>query len=102
MRCTVAGLTPTLAAMVRTDQWVWPFGFSWVVSRTISATCSSVIVGLRPRPFLTLPHSVRPWSANWARQARTVIPVTSYRAAITEFATPSAAASSTRARVTSR
>ena len=61
-----------------------------------------MIDGLRPRPSLTFPQPVSPFSANAVRQARTVTAVTAYRAAITEFASPSAASNRTLARVTSR
>ena len=54
-RCTVAGLTPTRPAMVRTDQCVAPGGLVLVVSSTISAIVSSLIDGFRPRPFLIFP-----------------------------------------------
>ena len=53
----------------------------WVVSRTISAICSSVIAALRPRPLLTFPHSTSPLSTNLVRQARTVTAVTPIRQA---------------------
>src|SRR4051794_28292037 len=59
-RCTVAGLTPTRAAIVRTNQCVAPCGVVLVVSSTISAIVSSLIDGLRPRPFLDLPPAGEP------------------------------------------
>ena len=50
IRCTVAGLTPTRVDIVRHDQCMCPGGAVVVVNRTISATVSSLIEGLRPRP----------------------------------------------------
>src|SRR4051794_41502617 len=63
-RCTVAGLTPTRAAIVRHDQCVAPAEVVLVVSSTISAILSSPIDGLRPRPFLTSPQPPRPLVSN--------------------------------------
>src|SRR6187402_943266 len=60
IRCTVAGLTPTRLAIVRHDQWVAPGGVVVVVNLTISATVSSLIEGLRPRPALILSRPASP------------------------------------------
>src|ERR1700751_5184969 len=47
-RCTVAGETPALAAIVRHDQWVWPSGVEYLVRCTISSIFPGGIVALRP------------------------------------------------------
>ena len=64
IRCTVAGPTPTRAAIVRHDQCVAPGGVVVVVNRTICATVSSGIEGLRPRPSRIFPRPANPSTAN--------------------------------------
>src|ERR1700745_1469476 len=92
-RCTVAGETPALAAIVRHDQWVWPSGVEYLVRYTISAILSCGIVDLRQRPARTSPSFAKPSPANSTRHARTVAGFTPTCAAILTFATPSVASS---------
>ena len=49
-RCTVAGDTPTWAAIVRHDQCVCPAGVECRVSSTISSILACGMLDLRPRP----------------------------------------------------
>ena len=64
MRATVAELTPACLAIDRHDQCVWPSGLECSVNSTISATFSSLIDGLRPRPVATSPNPVNPSFSN--------------------------------------
>jgi hypothetical protein len=73
-----------------------------VVNFTIHATVPAGIVGLRPPPGATFPRPGRPPASTEARHERTVTGVTPLTRALTVFAAPSAAASSTLARCTSR
>ena len=61
-----------------------------------SLTFACGIDALRPRPLATLPHVDSPSDSKRARHARTETTVTPRSAAIHVFATPSAAASSSR------
>ena len=67
-----------------------------------SLTFACGIDALRPRPLATLPHVDSPSDSKRARHARTETTVTPRSATIRVFARPSAAASSARARTTSR
>jgi len=96
IRCTVAGLTPTRVAIVRHDQCVAPAGVV-VANLTMSATVSSLIDGLPPRPSPILPNPANPSTTNRLRNARTVTGVTPTSSAITALATPSAAINNARA-----
>ena len=51
MRCTVAGLTPTRSAMVRHDQWVWPFR---LLLRGQPDDLGDLLIGDRGLPATTL------------------------------------------------
>jgi hypothetical protein len=102
IRCTLAGLTPLALAMLRHDQWVSPAGVSCSVARTISATCASLIVGLRPRPGRTAPNPASPSSTNRSRHEATEDGDTASASPIAVLATPCPASSSARAATTSR
>jgi hypothetical protein len=77
-------------AIVRHDQCVAPAGVV-VANLTMSATVSSLIDGLPPRPSPILPNPANPPTTNRLRHARTVTGVTPTSSAITALATPSAA-----------
>jgi hypothetical protein len=64
IRCTVAGLTPNLVAIVRQDQWVAPGGVVVNVAATIASTFSAGIVAFGPRPARTSPSLAKPSSVN--------------------------------------
>jgi hypothetical protein len=102
IRCTDAELTSACFAIDRHDQCVSPSGFVCSVKSTISATFSSLIDGLRPRPLATSPNPTSPSFSNWPRQASTVGRDTPTTSPIPEFDTPSPAKSNTRARCTTR
>ena len=86
---------PDFFAIDRHDQCVSPSGFECSVKSTISATFSSLIDGLRPRPLATSPNPISPSFSNWPRQASTVGRDTPTTSLISEFDTPSAVNSNT-------
>jgi hypothetical protein len=91
IRCTDAELTPTRFAIDRHDQCVSPSGVECSVKSTISATFSSLIDGLRPRPLATSPNPTSPSFSNWPRQESTVGRDTPTTSLISEFDIPSPA-----------
>lgn len=69
--------SPNRLASNRVVQCVPPsLGFSWQVTRTISATVPSVSGDLRPRPLAIFPTPATPCSAKRARHRRTASGVT--------------------------
>ena len=98
MRCTVAGLTPWAAAIVRQLQCVSCGGTVWVVAATIALTLAAEIVGLRPRPGFTSVRAAGPSAAKRARHMITVGRLTNSWRAISLLEPPSAASSTIRAR----
>jgi len=102
IRCTVAGLTPARAAIVRHHQCASPSGLVCKVHSTIWATVADGITGFLPRPARTLANSATPRSLKSARHDNTVCRATPTNCAICTLDTPSAASSSTRERYTIR
>jgi hypothetical protein len=102
MRCTMALEIPAWAAIDRHDQCVSAGGVVCSVSWTMASTVSWGIDGFRPRPLATFPMRSIPSTSKRARHASTEPRPTRTRRAISAFATPSAAITSTWAWRTSR